>query len=140
MLNASHVQLDRTFAALADSTRRAILERLSQGEATVQELSRPFSISAPAISRHLRVLEGAGLIARRVDRQHRPCRIEAGALQQATQWLEFYRRFWSGSFDQLEQHLKDTAPNLAGSLRGGAQTAVSEHRKRRKSDGDSQRK
>src|SRR5579862_78248 len=120
MLNTPDIQLDRTFAALADPTRRAILERLSAGEATVHELSQPFSISAPAISRHLRVLESAGLIARRVERQHRPCRLEAQSFQPAMKWLEFYRRFWSESFDQLDEHLKKTAPNLSGSLRGGA--------------------
>src|SRR5690349_4124136 len=113
MLNNTHVQLDQTFAALADPTRRAILERLSSGEATVQELSRPFSISAPAISRHLRVLESSGLITRRIDRQHWPCRLEPEGLKRAAQWLEFYRRFWNESFDQLAEHLKATAPNLA---------------------------
>src|SRR4051794_853512 len=113
MLNESHAQLDLAFAALADPTRRAILERLSAGEATVQELSRPFAISAPAISRHLRVLERSGLIARRIERQHRPCRIEPEGLQAAAKWLEFYRRFWSESFDQLAEHLKNTAPNLS---------------------------
>jgi DNA-binding transcriptional ArsR family regulator len=134
MLNKVDIQLDSTFAALADPTRRAILERLSAGEATVHELSQPFAISAPAISRHLRVLERAGLIARRIERQHRPCRLEPESLQRATQWLEFYRRFWSESFDQLAEHLAKTAPNLAGSLRGGADNTSQKTQTRRKSD------
>jgi DNA-binding transcriptional ArsR family regulator len=138
MLNESRVQLDLAFAALADPTRRAILERLSAGEATVQELSRPFAISGPAISRHLRVLERSGLIARRVERQHRPCRIEPEGLQAAARWLEFYRRFWSESFDQLAEHLKNTAPNLSDSLRGGAESSTKQ--KRRKSDDHDQPK
>ena len=98
--------LDRTFAALADPTRRAILARLAAGEATVAELSRPFSISAPAISRHLRVLEAADLIAQTRDGQFRRCKLNFEGLESAAQWLEFHRRFWSDSFDHLEDRLK----------------------------------
>jgi DNA-binding transcriptional ArsR family regulator len=108
MLNNSTALLDRTFSALADPTRRAILLRLSSGEATVHELARPFPISAPAISRHLRVLESAGLIARRRDAQRLHCRLEPQSLKTATEWLEFYRSFWNDSFDRLAEHLKTT--------------------------------
>ena len=98
--------LDRTFAALADPTRRAILARLATGEATVNELAAPFRISLPAISRHLKVLEGAALILRTRDGQHRRCRIEPRALQTAADWIDTYRHFWTTSFDRLEAHLK----------------------------------
>jgi DNA-binding transcriptional ArsR family regulator len=98
--------LSTTFAALADPTRRAILARLTQGEATVNELARPFSISLQAVSKHLKVLEKAGLIARGRDRQLRPSKIQGEALGQAAGWLEDYRSFWDESFDRLEEHLK----------------------------------
>jgi DNA-binding transcriptional ArsR family regulator len=101
------IQLDQTFAALADPTRRAILARLAEGAATVGELSRPFDISAPAISRHLRVLENASLIESRREGQHRRCRLHPEALKSATEWLDFYRRFWSGTLDKLDKHLKE---------------------------------
>jgi DNA-binding transcriptional ArsR family regulator len=94
--------LDTTFAALADPTRRAILARLASGEASVTELAKPFAMSQPAISRHLKVLEHAGLISRGVDAQRRPRRIEGGPLAEATQWLEGYRQFWEGSFQRLD--------------------------------------
>ena len=106
MLTNASAQLDRTFAALADPTRRAILVRLASGEATAGELAAPFPISAPAISRHLRVLEEAGLIARRVDGQHRRCCLQPALLRSATEWLGFYREFWSSSLDRLDEHLK----------------------------------
>ncbi len=106
MVAASAIRLDRTFAALADPTRRAILARLAGGEATAGELARPFPISAPAISRHLRVLERAGLIARRRDGQHQRLRLEPKALRTAAEWLDFYRKFWSESLDQLAAHLE----------------------------------
>ncbi len=93
--------LSVTFAALADPTRRAILERLAQGDAHVGELAQPFRISAPAISRHLRVLEGAGLIRREVDAQWRLCRLRAEPLQQAHGWLEHYAAHWEHSLDRL---------------------------------------
>jgi len=97
--------LDAAFAALADPTRRAILERLARGEATVKEIAAPFDISAPAISRHLKVLEGAGLISRSRQAQWRPCRLEPEALQRVDDWLEHYRTFWTESFDRLDAYL-----------------------------------
>jgi len=100
-------RLSRTFAALADPTRRAILARLADGEATVNELAEPFDISLQAISRHLKVLERAGLITRGRNAQWRPCRLEATPLQQANHWLDDYRRFWDDNFDRLAQHIKD---------------------------------
>lgn len=98
-MKAAH--LDATFAALADPTRRAILARLALGEANVTELARPFDMSQPAISKHLKVLERAGLISRSRDAQSRPCRIEAQRLKEATEWMERYRAFWDESFDRL---------------------------------------
>jgi DNA-binding transcriptional ArsR family regulator len=98
--------LSITFAALADPTRRAILARLADGEATVKELSEPFSISGPAISKHLRVLERAGLIERGRNAQWRPCRLEAAPLQQVTEWAEGYRRFWDASYERLDDYLR----------------------------------
>src|SRR3712207_6499054 len=94
--------LDATFAALADPTRRAILARLTAGEASVTELARPFKMSQPAISKHLKVLERAGLISRGRDAQRRPCRLEASPLADASDWLEGYRQFWEGSFQRLD--------------------------------------
>ncbi|MFI7697514.1 ArsR/SmtB family transcription factor [Nonomuraea sp. NPDC049480] len=94
--------LDATFAALADPTRRAILARLRAGEATVMELAAPFAMTQPAISKHLKVLERAGLISRGRDRQRRPCRLEAGALKEATDWLESYREFWEDRYESLD--------------------------------------
>jgi DNA-binding transcriptional ArsR family regulator len=95
-------RLDATFAALADPTRRAILARLAGGEASVMELAEPFAMTQPAISKHLKVLERAGLISRGRDAQRRPCRIEARPLAEAERWLEDYRRFWEGSFQRLD--------------------------------------
>jgi len=99
--------LSQTLSALADPTRRAILERLVQGEATVNELAEPFEITLPAISRHLKVLEGAGLISRGREAQWRPCKLEAAPLQELDGWLQRYRRFWEGSFDKLETYLRE---------------------------------
>jgi len=99
--------LSMTLSALADPTRRAILARLAQGEASVGELAAPFSISQPAISKHLKVLERAGLISRGREAQWRPCRLEAAPLQDLAGWVENYRRFWEGSFDRLDAYLKD---------------------------------
>jgi DNA-binding transcriptional ArsR family regulator len=99
-------QLNLTFSALSDPTRRAILARLATGEATVTELAKPFKISLPAISKHLKVLERAGLIVRGRAAQWRPCRLEPAALEGAAQWLEDYRVFWEGSFDRLDDHLR----------------------------------
>ena len=103
----SSAHLDTTFAALADPTRRAILARLATGEASVNELARPFDMSQPAISKHLKVLEGAGLISRGRDAQRRPCRIEAKPLADANEWLERYRKFWEASFDLLDDLLEE---------------------------------
>jgi len=97
--------LSITLSALADPTRRAILARLSEGEATVGELAAPFAISLPAVSRHLKVLEGAGLITRGREAQWRPCRLEAAPLGDVAGWLESYRRFWEGSFDRMDAYL-----------------------------------
>jgi DNA-binding transcriptional ArsR family regulator len=103
----SPARLSSTFAALADPTRRAILARLASGEASVTELAAPFAMSLPAISKHLKVLERAGLIARGREAQWRPCRLEAGPLKDAAEWLEEYRRFWEQSFDRLDEYLRE---------------------------------
>src|SRR5579872_5201454 len=100
-------RLSETFGALADPTRRAILARLASGEASVTELAEPFAMSMPAISKHLKVLERAGLIARGREAQWRPCRLEAGPMKDAAEWLEHYRRFWEQSFDRLEEYLRE---------------------------------
>jgi DNA-binding transcriptional ArsR family regulator len=100
-------RLSTTFAALADPTRRAILARLASGVASVTELGEPFAMSLPAISKHLKVLERAGLIARGREAQWRPCRLEARPLKDAADWLEHYRRFWEQSFDRLEDYLRE---------------------------------
>ena len=100
-------RLDATFAALADPTRRAILARLASSEASVTELAEPFAMSQPAISKHLKVLERAGLISRGRDAQRRPCRIEARALAEATAWLAKYRRLWEGNFQRLDAVLAE---------------------------------
>jgi len=101
-------QLTRTFAALADPTRRAILGRLAEGEATVGELAEPFPISSQAVSKHLKVLERAGLITRGRTAQLRPSRLQAAPLEDAVDWLETYRRFWEDGFDRLEARLRAT--------------------------------
>ena len=98
--------LSATFSALADPTRRAILARLSRGEATVNELSEPFDMSGPAISKHLKVLEKAGLISRSRTAQWRPCKIEAHALKSLDDWLDQYRQFWEQKLDRLDQYLR----------------------------------
>jgi DNA-binding transcriptional ArsR family regulator len=100
-------QLDATFAALADPTRRAILARLASGEVSVMELVKPFPISQPAISKHLKVLERAGLISRGRDAQRRPCRIEGKPLRDACEWLEGYRQVWEGNFQRLDALLQE---------------------------------
>jgi len=100
-------QLSTTFAALADPTRRAILARLASGECSVTELSEPFAMSLPAVSKHLRVLERAGLIARGREKQWRPCSINATPLKAVAQWTERYRKFWEGKFDNLELYLQE---------------------------------
>jgi len=100
-------QLSTTFAALADPTRRAILAQLAKGEATVNELAEPFPITLQAVSKHLKVLERAGLIARGRSAQLRPSRLQGDALKEAADWLAGYRAFWEGSLDRLEEHLRD---------------------------------
>jgi DNA-binding transcriptional ArsR family regulator len=105
--------LDATFAALADPTRRAIIARLARGEASVTELAEPFAMTQPAISKHLKVLERAGLVTRRRDAQRRPCRLEAVALREATEWLEAYRQFWAEQYERLDDllaELQSTTP------------------------------
>lgn len=104
---ALDARLDATFQALADPTRRAILARLAAGEASVNELAEPFAMSQPAISRHLKVLERAGLISRGRDAQRRPCRIEGQALAQANQWIERYRATWEAAYGRLDALLED---------------------------------
>ena len=99
-------RLDATFAALADPTRRAIVARLAAGEASVLELAAPFDMSLPAISKHLKVLERAGLVTRGRTAQYRPASLRARPLGDATQWLSEYRRFWEANFDRLEEHLR----------------------------------
>jgi DNA-binding transcriptional ArsR family regulator len=120
--------LDVTFAALADPTRRAIVERLAQGDATVQELAAPFQISLPAISRHLKVLEHAGLISRGRDAQRRPCRLRTEALREVTQWTEHTRRAWEERFDRLGDYLRELQ----------AREALTDTPKEEEDDGDEQ--
>lgn len=107
-------QLSATFSALADPTRRAILARLATGETTVGELARPFGISLPAVSKHLRVLERAGLVARGREAQWRPCRLDAAPLKDAAGWIDGYRRFWEQSFDRLEAYLEEVQAARGG--------------------------
>src|SRR5262245_38160600 len=110
--------LDATFAALADPTRRAILARLRRGEASVNELAAPFAMSQPAISKHLKVLERAGLIARGRDAQRRPCRIVAQPLAEADEWLQTYRAFWEGSFERLDDLLVELQAEKKNKTKG----------------------
>jgi len=100
-------RLDRTFSALADRTRRAILARLAAGEASVTELAEPFEMSLPAVSKHLKVLERAGLVARGRKRQWRPARLEAEPLKEVAEWTERYRRFWEERYDRLDEYLEE---------------------------------
>ena len=99
--------LSTTFQALADPTRRAILARLALGEASVSDLAQPFEISLPAVSRHLKVLEQAGLVSRTREAQWRPCQLNAGPLKDAASWIEHYRRFWDGSFERMDAYLAE---------------------------------
>jgi DNA-binding transcriptional ArsR family regulator len=107
MGTATEERLDRTFAALADPTRRAILARLTEGEASVTELAKPFRMTLPAVSKHLKVLEQAGLIARSRERQWRPARLEAQPLRDVAEWAERYRRFWDERYDRLDEYLEE---------------------------------
>ena len=104
-------QLSSTFAALADPTRRAILSRLAGGEAAVTELAEPFDMSLPAVSKHLKVLERAGLIARSRDAQWRPCHLEPAPLKEVADWIGHYRKFWEASFDRLDEYLRELKKN-----------------------------
>ncbi len=115
------VTIDRTFSALADPTRRAILARLALGETTVSDLAQPFlgSMSLPAISKHIKVLENAGLIIKGQDKQSRPCRLNAPAMKEAADWIETYRAYWEESFDRLDAYLKTiTTPSSKGKTNG----------------------
>ncbi|MCD7059533.1 ArsR/SmtB family transcription factor [Pelagibacterium xiamenense] len=103
----THDPLSQVFSALADPTRRAILARLSRGEASVNALAEPFEMTLPAVSKHLKVLEKAGLISRSRTAQWRPCRLEGAPLRGVAEWLEAYRKFWDGSFDRLDDYLDD---------------------------------
>ena len=106
-LSYQNPNLDAVFGALADPTRRAILAKLSQGDASVNELAQPFAMSQPAVSKHLKVLENAGLIERAIDKQRRPARLKAAPMQDAVAWLQEFKRFWTGSFDQLDDLLSE---------------------------------
>ena len=109
----SSADLSTLFAALADPTRRAILARLAEGDAPVKDLAEPFELSGPAITKHLKVLERAGLISRSRERQQRPCRLEPHALAPAAEWIEQYRAMWEERFDRLDAYLKSVAPKPA---------------------------
>lgn len=111
-------QLDATFAALADPTRRAILARLAEGEASVNELAAPFDMSQPAVSKHLKVLENAGLISRGRDAQRRPCRMEPEVLEAAQHWIERYRKIWEANFARLDTLLEELKTTPEGSKKG----------------------
>lgn len=105
-------QLSATFSALADPTRRAILAKLVSGETSVKELAKPFQMSLPAVSKHLKVLEHAGLVARSREAQWRPCRLEAGPLKDVFEWVDNYRKFWEQSFDRLDDYLRELQLDL----------------------------
>jgi DNA-binding transcriptional ArsR family regulator len=122
-------QLSTTFAALADPTRRAILARLVPGEVSVTELAEPFDMSLPAISKHLKVLERAGLIARGREAQWRPCLLEAGPLKNVAEWAEGYRRFWEASFDRLDDYLRQLR---SGELKSGGMKSCGSKSKEKK--------
>ena len=129
-------QLNTTFAALADPTRRAILASLAKGEATVQALASPFAISLPAISRHLKVLERAGLIERGRDAQYRPCRLRPERLKEAASWIDYYRKFWEESFDRLDRLLKTMQAEEKTKDRESTYTARRTGRPQKKEAGD----
>ena len=116
-------QLSTTFAALADPTRRAILARLTQGEASVTELAKPFDLSLPGISKHLKVLQRAGLITQSRNAQWRPCRLEPGRLKEASEWVGEYRRFWDDSFQRLDDVLQDLIKKEQASEQGDSDDA-----------------
>lgn len=124
--------LSRTFAALADPTRRAILSRLARGSATVNELAAPFAMSGPAISKHLRVLQRAGLITQGREAQWRPCRLEAAPLKAVADWTEPYRRFWTASFDRLDVYLEKLQASPTAALAPRAPSGVQRASKRKR--------
>ena len=119
-------RLSNTFAALADPTRRAILARLASGEGSVMELAKPFAMSLPAVSKHLKVLERAGLIARGRDAQWRPCRLSAGPLREVADWVEHYRKFWTESFDRLDDYLREVQKSQKKEKRHGSKRRKNE--------------
>jgi DNA-binding transcriptional ArsR family regulator len=122
-------ELDATFGALADSTRRAILARLASGPATVKELAEPFDMSLPAISKHLKVLERAGLITRGREAQWRPCELDPAPLKEVSQWMERYRQFWEQSFDRLDAYLQQLqAKNKEGNMHNETNTPAEDPR------------
>ena len=112
-------RLDAIFSALADPTRRALLARLSSGEATVKELAEPFEMSLPAVSKHLKVLEQAGLITRGRDAQWRPCRLDVSPLKEAAGWIDQYRKFWEESYDRLAEYLRELQSEATDEENGG---------------------
>ena len=132
-MTADH--LSSTFAALADPTRRAILARLSDGEASVTQLAEPFEMSMPAVSKHLKVLERAGLIARGREAQWRPARLEAARLKEVADWVAHYQRFWSESFDRLDDYLQQMQQKGSQSENTSARIKASKHKEKRDDDG-----
>ena len=116
------IALQRTFAALADPTRRAMLARLTQGPATVNELAEPFALSLPTVSKHLKVLQRAGLVSQGRKAQWRPCRLEAAPLHEVADWMEEYRRFWDESLDRLDDYLHDLQLQTQGQEKGKGTT------------------
>jgi DNA-binding transcriptional ArsR family regulator len=137
---ASSDSLSATFAALADPTRRAILARLAHGEASVTELGEPFRMSLPAVSKHLKVLERAGLIARGRSAQWRPCRLEAAPLKDVAGWLEEYRRFWDESFDRLDEYLRELRHGTTERASESADAAPERANQRKKENRHGRRK
>ncbi|MGP0071485.1 MAG: ArsR/SmtB family transcription factor [Bryobacteraceae bacterium] len=129
LLQASTDPLSATFSALADPTRRAILARLASGEVSVTKLAEPFEMSMPAISKHLKVLERAGLIARGREAQWRPCRLEAAPLKNVSDWVENYRRFWEESFDRLDAYLVELK-NAEAKTKATEQTKATKEKKK----------
>ena len=123
-------RLSATFSALADPTRRAILARLALGETSVSEIAKPFDISAPAISKHLKVLESAGLITRSREAQWRPCKLEPGALRDVDDWLERYRKLWEQRLDRLEEYLRELQAKEAGEPKPELKTEKKRSRKK----------
>jgi DNA-binding transcriptional ArsR family regulator len=121
--------ISTTFAALADPTRRAILARLASGEASVTELAQPFDMTLPAVSKHLKVLERAGLVARGREAQWRPCRLDARPLREADQWLEHYRQHWEESFDRLDEYLRELQQGVKEAPENDPNDAQNEERK-----------